>query len=45
MTTVEYSFAEFAVTDNFFLFMIDVSLEMKELKAIKETLIKVMWTV
>ena len=41
MTTVEYSFAEFANTDNFFIFLIDVSIELKELKAIKESLVKV----
>jgi hypothetical protein len=41
MTTVEYTLSEGPVADNIFVFLVDTSLPLRELKAIKESLIEV----
>jgi hypothetical protein len=41
MTTVEYTLSEGPVSDNIFIFLVDTSLPIRELKAIKDALIEV----
>lgn len=41
MTTVEYTLSEGPVSDNIFVFLVDTSLPLRELKSIKDSLVEV----